>query len=91
MHFIHYRPEPSRDETYCGRASALASSLLSRVTCPDCLKPKSEIDYWIGYHAAKDQLRRLLGKVNESRHAAAVAAYLMETIEKHDEADDRPK
>lgn len=84
MEFIHYRPEPSRGETYCGRASAPASPLLYRVTCPDCLKPKSEIDYWIGHQAARQQMRRLLGKVDESKHAAVIAAYLLETIDEDD-------
>lgn len=71
-------PESSRGEAYCGRTADPGSPLLARATCPACLRPKSEIDYWIGYRAAKDQLRRLLAKVDESKKAIVTAAYLHE-------------
>lgn len=86
---VHYLPSSSRNITRCLKTvdwisgTVLSTSLLSRITCPDCLKPENETDYWLGYHAAKGQLRRLLAKVDESMQLPVVKAYLME------ENDDR--
>lgn len=86
---MHYLPPSSRNVTRCMKAvdwisgTVISTSRLSRVTCPDCLKPGNETDYWLGYTAAKSQMRRLLAKVDESMQAAVMKAYLME------ETDDR--
>lgn len=86
---MHYLPSSSRNITRCAKAvdwisgTVISTSLLSRVTCPDCLKPESEMDWWLGYHAARGQLRKLLDKVDENMQPAVVKAYLME------ETDDR--
>lgn len=86
---MHYLPPASRNVTRCAKAvdwisgTVISTPLLPRVTCPDCLKPGSETDWWLGYHAARSQLRKLLGKVDESMQPAVMRAYLME------ETDDR--
>lgn len=91
---IHYLHEFSGREVYCGRdADTLESTItLSRVSCPDCLTPRDEISYWIGHREAKGQLRKLLAKVDEARHAAVIKSYLMETIddEVRDLRDNQP-
>ena len=38
-----------------------------------------------GYEAAKDELRRLLGKVPEQQWVGVVAAWLLQTIEETDD------
>lgn len=48
-------------------------------------KPGNETDYWLGYNAAKDMLRRLLRKVPESQQLGVVHAWLLEEIEDDDD------
>ncbi len=87
MKIVHYLPPSSRNTTRCCKAvdwitgSVISTPLISRVTCPDCLKPESETDYWLGYHAARTQLRKLLGKVDENMKTAVAQAWLLEEID----------
>lgn len=95
MKVMHYFPSSqlSRNMTYCGKVidwisgTVIATALPSEVTCPDCLKPKSEADYWLGYSAAKGALRSLLRKVPEEQMPGVVHAWLLESLDK--ETDDR--
>ena len=84
MTFLHYLPDFSSRAAYCGAAledGMQVTPLIRDADCPDCLKPKNEIDYWIGHRAAKDQLRQLLAKVDENMKLGVVRAWLLEEVD----------